>query len=53
MTQYAWRQVQALVHSARGEHAEAERLAREAVDFSLRSDSPLGQGGAFFDLGKV
>jgi tetratricopeptide (TPR) repeat protein len=53
VTQYAWRQVQALVHSSRGEHAEAERLAREAVDFSLRSDGPLGQGGAFVDLGKV
>ena len=53
LTQTIWRQVQALVHSARGEHAEAERLAREAVDFSLRSDSPLGQGGAFVDLGQV
>ena len=30
-TQALWRQVQALVHAHRGEHAEAETLAREAV----------------------
>ena len=53
MTQYAWRQVQALVHSARGEHAEAERLAREAVEIALRSDSPLGHGATLSDLGEV
>ena len=41
------------MHSARGQHAEAERLAREAVDFSLRSDSPLSQGEALSDLGEV
>jgi class 3 adenylate cyclase/tetratricopeptide (TPR) repeat protein len=52
-TQQFSRQTQALVHSARGEHAAAERLAREAVDFSLRSDSPWHQGDAFFDLGQV
>jgi hypothetical protein len=52
MTQELWRQAQALVHSARGQHA-AERLAREAVDFSLRSDSPLQQGNALFDLAEV
>ena len=53
MTQEIWRQAQALVHSARGQHAEAEHLAREAVDFALRSDSPLQQGNAFFDLAEV
>ena len=53
MTQSAWRQTQALVHSARGQHAEAERLAREAVELSHRSDSPLMQGNALFDLGHV
>ena len=40
MTQHHWRQAQALVHAARGEHGEAERLAREAVDWSRRTDSP-------------
>jgi class 3 adenylate cyclase/tetratricopeptide (TPR) repeat protein len=53
LTQEVWRQAQALVHSARGQHAEAERFAREAVDFSLRSDSPLHQGLALFDLAEV
>jgi len=52
-TQQLWRQTQALVHSARGQHAEAERLAREAIDFSLRSDSPLRQGEALRDLAEV
>ena len=46
-------QAQALVHSARGQHAEAERLAREAVDLSLRSDSPLRRGDALVDLAEV
>jgi class 3 adenylate cyclase/tetratricopeptide (TPR) repeat protein len=53
MTQHAWRQAQALVHSARGQHPEAERLAREAVDFSQRGDSPLQQGCALCDLAEV
>jgi class 3 adenylate cyclase len=53
MTQQSWRQTQALVHSARGEHAKAEQLAREAIDVSLRSDSPSEQGNALFDLAEV
>jgi class 3 adenylate cyclase/tetratricopeptide (TPR) repeat protein len=53
LTQAWWRQTQALVHSERGEHAEAERLAREAVDLSNWSDSLLRQGDALFDLGEV
>jgi tetratricopeptide (TPR) repeat protein len=52
-TQQAWRQTQALVHAARGQHLEAEQLAREAVEFSLRSDSPLAQGNALSDLAEV
>jgi class 3 adenylate cyclase/tetratricopeptide (TPR) repeat protein len=52
-TQTFWRQVQALVHSSRDQHVEAERLAREAVDFSLQGDSPLHRGDAFFDLAEV
>ena len=53
MTQQYWRQAQALVYSARGQHVDAERLAREAVDFSLRSDSPLYQGESLSDLAEV
>ncbi len=53
MTQHVWRQAQALVHSARGVHEEAERLAREAVDWSRRSDSPLSHGNALVDLAEV
>jgi tetratricopeptide (TPR) repeat protein len=53
LTQAMWRQTQALVHSARGQHTEAERLAREAVDYSLRGDSLSHQGEAFNDLAEV
>jgi class 3 adenylate cyclase/tetratricopeptide (TPR) repeat protein len=53
MTQYLWRQAQALVHSGRGEHVEAELLARQAVEFSRRSDSSLYQGHALCDLAEV
>jgi class 3 adenylate cyclase/tetratricopeptide (TPR) repeat protein len=52
-TQQTWRQAQALVHSARGHHAEAELLAREAVDLSLRSDSLFYRGNAYSDLAEV
>ena len=38
-TQTLWRQVQALVDARRGQHAEAERLAREAVAISERTDA--------------
>ena len=47
LTQEEWRRAQALVHSARGEHVEAEQLAREAVEFGLQTDSPLRQGDGF------
>jgi tetratricopeptide (TPR) repeat protein len=53
LTQEEWRRAQALVHSARGEHAEAERLAREALGFGLQTDSPLWQGDAYRDLATV
>ena len=53
MTQQTWRQTQALVHSAREQHADAERLAREAVEFSLLGDAPLYQGDALSDLAEV
>ena len=53
LTQLYWRQAQALVESARGRHSEAERLAREAVELSRTSDSPLSQGNALSDLAEV
>ena len=53
VTQVLWRQVQALVHAHRGEHAEAERLAREAVAIAERTDGLNYQGDAFCDLAEV
>ncbi len=52
-TQALWRQAQALVHSARGEHAEAVQLAREAVDWCSPTDALVRQGDAFCDLAEV
>jgi class 3 adenylate cyclase len=52
-TQMLWRQVQARVHAQRGEHAEAERLAREAVEIAERTDALNLQGGALCDLAEV
>jgi len=51
--QALWRQVQALVHARRGEHAEAEQLAREAVAITERTDSLNLQGDALCDLAEV
>jgi tetratricopeptide (TPR) repeat protein len=51
--QALWRQVQARVDSSRGEHAQAERLAREAVQLWERSDGLPEQGDALCDLGDV
>jgi len=53
VTQMLWRQVQALVDAHRGEHAEAERLAREAVAIAERTDGLNFQGDALCDLAKV
>ncbi len=53
LTQTIWRQTEALVRSHRGEHAEAAKLAQEAVDLAERSDSPLNQGDAFSVLAQV
>ena len=52
-TQMLWRQVQARVHAHRGEHAEAERLAREAVAIAERTDALNFQGDALCDLAEV
>jgi tetratricopeptide (TPR) repeat protein len=52
-TQALWRQVQALVHAHRGQHAEAERLAREAVAIVEETDGLNMQGDALCDLADV
>ena len=52
-TQAVVRQAQALVHSARGEHAEAIRLASEAVGWLSPTDALLRQGDAHCDLAQV
>ena len=39
--------------SARGQHAEAERLAREAVAWAERTDGLAQQGDSYSDLGEV
>jgi class 3 adenylate cyclase len=53
LTQALWRGTEALLQSHRGEHAEAERLAREAVQWIERSDSPFNQGYCLSILGEV
>jgi class 3 adenylate cyclase/tetratricopeptide (TPR) repeat protein len=52
-SQALWRQVQALVESQRGDHAAAERLAREALGYVERTDSLAFEGGALYNLGEV
>jgi class 3 adenylate cyclase/tetratricopeptide (TPR) repeat protein len=52
-TQSMWRQVQALVYAHRGQHEEAERLAREAVAFAEGMDGLNFQGDALCDLAEV
>ena len=53
ITQSLWRQVAALVAAHRGDHSYAERLAREAITRSHKTDSPQFQGDAYFDLADV
>jgi tetratricopeptide (TPR) repeat protein len=48
-----WRQVQARVHAGRGKHAQAERLAREAVAIGDSTDALNYQGDALCDLAEV
>jgi len=48
-----WRQVQARVHAHRGEHAEAERLAREAIEIAELTDALNHHGDALCDLAEV
>jgi tetratricopeptide (TPR) repeat protein len=51
--QALWRQVQARVHASRNEHADAERLAHEAVRLLERTDGLKMQGDALSDLAEV
>ena len=53
LVQILWRQVQALVHAHRSEHAEAETLAREAVAITEPTDALNFQGDALCDLAEV
>jgi class 3 adenylate cyclase/tetratricopeptide (TPR) repeat protein len=48
-----WLQSGALVHAYRGEPAEAERLAREALAKAHETDSPRYQADAYCDLAEV
>jgi class 3 adenylate cyclase/tetratricopeptide (TPR) repeat protein len=48
-----WRQVKAKVLARRGDHAEAERLARKAVAIGEGTDLLDGQGDAIVDLAEV
>ena len=52
-THVEWRCAQALVDSSRGQHVEAERLAREAVRLAFETDAPLLQGGVLCDLAEI
>lgn len=52
-TQMLWRQVRAKVLARRGEHAEAERLAREAIAIGEATDMLDAQGDTYSDLGEV
>jgi class 3 adenylate cyclase/tetratricopeptide (TPR) repeat protein len=52
-TQTSARSAQALVRSARGEHEEARRLAREAVDLYAGAQTPWFQGNTLMTLADV
>jgi tetratricopeptide (TPR) repeat protein len=53
LTQYLWRQARAKVLARRGEHVEAERLAREAVAIAGGTGFLTGQADAYADLAEV
>jgi len=52
-TQMLWRQVRAKVLARRGESAEAERLAREAVAIGEQTQMLDAQGDTYADLAEV
>jgi DNA-binding SARP family transcriptional activator len=53
LTQVLWRQVRAKVLARRGNHREGERLAREAVEISEKTDLLNHQASAYADLADV
>ncbi len=53
VTEMLWRQARALVLARRGEHDEAERLAREAVAIGDQTQSLNEQADAYWDLAVV
>jgi class 3 adenylate cyclase/tetratricopeptide (TPR) repeat protein len=53
ISQASGRLARALVHSARGEHDEAIRLAREAVEMMADAQMPNFQGSAWIELAEV
>jgi class 3 adenylate cyclase/tetratricopeptide (TPR) repeat protein len=53
ITQLLWREVRARILARRGEHAEAERLAREAVAIGEQTDMIDVQADAYADLSEV
>ena len=53
VTQMYWRQVKALVLAHRGEHAEAEQLARESVQVTEATDGLNDQAEALLRPGRV
>ena len=52
-TQMLWREAQALVEAKRGQHAAAERLAREAVEIGRRTEALNARADTYADLGEV
>jgi tetratricopeptide (TPR) repeat protein len=53
VTQMLWRQVLARVYAHRGELDEADRLAREAVEYGERTDMLVNRAVAHLDLAEV
>jgi len=51
--QFWWRSLAAKVLARRGEFGEAERLAREGIDFAMSTDEINHQGHALMDLAEV
>jgi class 3 adenylate cyclase/tetratricopeptide (TPR) repeat protein len=51
--QMLWRQVRAKVLARRGQHAESEHLARQAVAIGAKTDALNDQGDAHADLAEV
>jgi len=53
VTQMLWRQVLARVQAQAGRADEAERLAREAIDYGDRTDMLVNRAAAHLDLAEV